>query len=392
MNEWPAIRARFLFREVNERGFGDLPLASVTKAGGVEFRDDLDISVWNPTSGTHSYKRVAPGDFVIGLRSFQSGIGHSNLEGLVSPAYTVLRPTSERIHARYYRHYFKSDEFVSLLDNVSQGIRQGRTIATEDFYNLAVPVPPFRVQRAIADYLDAETARIDALIAKKRRMIGLVEERFRARVHESVVEYPRVRLRRLLASPPQYGASEPGAVAPADWPRYIRITDIAPSGRLRGDDPRFLDPQAARPFRLEHDDLLVARSGATSGKSFRFTNDMGSCAFAGYLIRLRFDDSKLVPGLAEFWMMTDDYWSQIRESSVQATIDNVSAERYKQLLVPVPPVGEQGSMLCDLRADHRRAQRQLSALGRQIDLLAEKRQALITFAVTGELSVPEAAA
>lgn len=90
---WDRLRGRLLFREVNERGC-DLPLASVTRDGGVEFRSDLNISVWNPGDDISSYKRVLPGDFVIGLRSFQSGIGASTIEGLVSPAYTVLRPIS----------------------------------------------------------------------------------------------------------------------------------------------------------------------------------------------------------------------------------------------------------------------------------------------------------
>jgi type I restriction enzyme S subunit len=182
---WKLVRNRFLFREVNDRGF-DLPLASVTRDGGVEFRSDLDISVWNPGDDVSHYKRVRPGDFVIGLRSFQSGIGSSQIEGLVSPAYTVLRPTSTLVEFGFFKHLFKSDTFVSRLENVAQGIRQGRTIATEDFYDIYVAVPPRSKQRAIADYLDAETTRIDALITKKRRMNELVQEQVHAERLRSV--------------------------------------------------------------------------------------------------------------------------------------------------------------------------------------------------------------
>ena len=117
---WYEVRARHLFREVNDRGF-DLPLASVTKDGGVEFRSDLTISVWNPGDDVASYKRVLPGDFVIGLRSFQSGIGSSTLAGLVSPAYTVLRPVRPVVNG-FYRHLFKSQEFISRLENVPRGL------------------------------------------------------------------------------------------------------------------------------------------------------------------------------------------------------------------------------------------------------------------------------
>src|SRR3989442_348325 len=100
---WPTERARDLFREGNEHGC-DLPLASVTRDGGVEFRSDLNISVWNPADDVSSYKRVLPGDFVIGLRSFQSGIGYSTIAALVSPAYSVLRPQRIDMCLDFFRY------------------------------------------------------------------------------------------------------------------------------------------------------------------------------------------------------------------------------------------------------------------------------------------------
>jgi hypothetical protein len=65
------------------------------------------------------------------------------------------------------------------LENVAQGIRQGRTIGTEDFYDLLLPLPSPVEQRAIAEFLDRETARIDALINKKRRLRTVMAERLR---------------------------------------------------------------------------------------------------------------------------------------------------------------------------------------------------------------------
>jgi type I restriction enzyme S subunit len=252
------------------------------------------------------------------------------------------------------------------------------------------PAPSSPQQRAIADFLDTETARIDALITKKRRMIDLLLER-----DDSLIEQELLRaathelpLRRLLAELPQYGASEAGVDGQADWPRYIRITDLTDSGELRTNGILRLPPRVAAPYLLAHGDLLLARSGATVGKSFLYRRSFGSAAFAGYLIRFRPDHRVVSPDLLEVWTRTEHYWSQVRLASLQATIENVSADKYKDFQVPCMALSRQEEIvrrLSDVRARNARAR---AAVARQLALLQEHRQALITAAVTGELDVP----
>jgi type I restriction enzyme S subunit len=94
----------------------------------------------------------------------------------------------------------------------------------------------------------------------------------------------------------------------------------------------------------------------------------------------------------EHWTQTGHYWSQIRSASIQATIENVSAERYKELVVPVAPAETHPELV--ERLDH--ARQSVAAIKvrieRQMAAMIEHRQALITAAVTGELGVPEAVA
>lgn len=119
---------------------------------------------------------------------------------------------------------------------------------------------------------------------------------------------------------------------------------------------------------------------------------MGQSCFAGYLIRIRMDRDLALPEFIELWTRTTHYWGQVIESMVQATIQNVNAERYLELLVPDVPRSLQPSLvevLTQMRQAHSEGRR---LLGRQIILLQEHRQALITAAVTGELVVPGTAA
>ena len=169
---WQTKRARYLFDVRDVRGT-DAPLASATSSG-VSLRKDLNLSVWGPSGNDYSsYKLVEPDDFVIGLRSFQHGIAHSRVTGLVSPAYTVFRGRAG-VDPGFFRHYFRSQLAISALDNISIGIRQGRTVDVEEFRNLEFDLPPIEQQSKIARYLDARVQKLDDLVLTMDRQIAVL--------------------------------------------------------------------------------------------------------------------------------------------------------------------------------------------------------------------------
>jgi type I restriction enzyme S subunit len=304
-----------------------------------------------------------------------------------------FRPKSS-VDGRFVAYWMESSHYwdqiatgkvVSTIENFSAG----------KYQNISCPTPPTSVQRAIADYLDAETARIDALIAKKQRMIELLDERFRAACEDLLLAASdsQTPLRRLLIQSPDYGAAESGTEIFDGWPRYVRITDITAAGKLKAEDSLALPPEVARPYLLNDGDLLLARSGATVGRSLLYEETMGPAAFAGYLIRFRIDPNRLLPRLAFFWTRTNQYWLQVREASLQATIENVSAEKYKDFMIPLPEeMSSQRALVSRLSGLSETSAFATKGLARQIDLLREHRQALITAAVTGEIDIPEVAA
>lgn len=170
-------RARDLFKTVSERARPDLPLLAVMQDIGIVRRDELDRRVAMPDGDTSTYKVVRPGDFVISLRSFEGGLEFSSITGLVSPAYTVLRPTTDLI-GDYYRHFFKSRSFIGRLDKLIFGIRDGKQIAFRDFGDMYIPAPPVAEQEAQARALESleadlalEDERIAALTRQKRGLM-----------------------------------------------------------------------------------------------------------------------------------------------------------------------------------------------------------------------------
>ena len=170
--EWRMVRVRRLFRVVSEKaGNGGGELLSVTQDRGAIPRAMLEGRVMSPESGTSGYKLVRKGDFVISLRSFQGGLEYSAYNGLVSPAYTILRPTVDLDEA-FYRHFFKSYEFIGrYLAKAVVGIRDGKQISVPVFATVELPVPQTDEQRAIATVLssaDADIAALDRKLAALR--------------------------------------------------------------------------------------------------------------------------------------------------------------------------------------------------------------------------------
>ena len=123
----------------------------------------------------------------------------------------------------------------------------------------------------------------------------------------------------------------------------MRITDITDDGTLKPDTFRSLPTEVAQPYLLKEGDLLFARSGATVGKSIMYSEEWGPCCFAGYLIRARPDSDKAVPEYMRYFSESRLYWQHITSEQIQATIQNVSAERYGNLPVTMPDIpGQRG--------------------------------------------------
>lgn len=168
---WELRRAKTLFMQRNSKGNEIEVLLSPTQKYGVVPQSQLEgvVQVKEDTD-LQMFKTVHKGDFVISLRSFQGGFEYSLYEGVCSPAYQVFHPTSP-ICDTYYRYLFKSQSFISKMNNLTVGIREGKNIQYVDFANSQIPVPPLAEQERIAAFLDAECAEIDAVLEKTRASI-----------------------------------------------------------------------------------------------------------------------------------------------------------------------------------------------------------------------------
>lgn len=151
--EWDFVTAGEVFRTTNVRNRPDLPVLSATQDKGMVKRSDIGYQVFHDKSNETTYKHILPGQFIIHLRSFQGGFAHSNIEGIVSPAYTVMEFKNKEFHYDYFWKYiFTSKGFIKRLELITYGIRDGRTISFDEFKEMNFFIPSKLEQQKIASY------------------------------------------------------------------------------------------------------------------------------------------------------------------------------------------------------------------------------------------------
>ena len=173
-NDWGPMRAASeIFTNYSDKKHDGIGVVlSATQDRGIMPRSEVEIYIKYDEDNLYGYKKVQPGSFIISLRSFQGGIEYSTYEGLVSPAYTVLKSILP-IADNYYRNYFKTTDFVNRLNSATYGIRDGKQIGYQDFKTLILHYPPLPEQQKIAEIL----SHCDKVIDLKKQLIE--EERNR---------------------------------------------------------------------------------------------------------------------------------------------------------------------------------------------------------------------
>lgn len=165
-------KARDVFYSVtNKKHNGQFEVLSATQDRGVIPRSQVDIDIKYSEESISGYKKVDKGDFVISLRSFQGGIEYSEYEGLVSPAYTVLK-NKLPICDGYYKAYFKTNDYINRLNKGTYGIRDGKQVGFEDFGDMVIHYPSLVEQERIAEILGMQ----DKLITLQEKKIVEIQE------------------------------------------------------------------------------------------------------------------------------------------------------------------------------------------------------------------------
>ena len=168
---WSFKKGGELFESIsNKNHYSDLPILAITQDKGAIPRDLIDYQITVTERSVESYKIVEIGNFIISLRSFQGGIEHSDYKGICSPAYIILKNKIE-IATNFYKYYFKTPDYIKLLNKKLEGIRDGKMISYSYFAEIELPFPSIEEQKRIASFL----TKIDQKIQTEKAILEQLE-------------------------------------------------------------------------------------------------------------------------------------------------------------------------------------------------------------------------
>ena len=370
---WQMLPAWALFSEGKEKCLSDDPHLVPSRVYGVVTRDMLtELSGNKPVdneASAHHMKHVEPHDFVISMGSHESGIEHSRLVGKVSNDYRVLLPTSG-VNPEYYKWFFKSEPLIEGLRGLTTEIRVGQRIHYSRFSLLRLPLPSAEDQQRIADYLDRETAEIDAAVADLDKYVELLNVKLESASREVFTElsanHPLIQTKFLVDITTGSGDTQ-DSQENGGFPFYVRSDTI----------------QRAEDFEFDCEAVLTSGDGAGVGKIFHLAGGKFKAHQRVYVMH----NFKRVSPQYFYWMFKSAFPDAIRYGGAKSTVDSVRRPMIANLKIPVPDHDAQEKASKRIEKLHHEVSALIAKSTKLRDLLLKRRSVLITEVVTGRKQV-----
>ncbi len=412
-NHWKLRKSKYIFSRVQREVRSEDGVVTAFRDGQVTLRTNRRMEGFTESIKEIGYQGVRKGDLLVhAMDGFAGAIGVSDSEGKCSPVCSVCIPTDEKkVHVGYFGYLVRQLAVTDYISSLAKGIRERSTeFRYSEFSVLDLALPPKNEQKAIAAFLDHETAKIDALIEKQQRLVELLKEKRQAVISHAVTKglNPNAPMKdsgvEWLGMVPMHweltplkhlctfsGGGTPSKdnlsywlngdipwVSPKDMKGFWisdtqdKITNIA----VRESSTNFVNAGAL---------LMVVRSGilqrtipvAINTVSVTLNQDMKALSF-GSEMHVEFAANFIlgnIPPLLLEW------------SKEGATVESIEHEYLASSAFPVPPYKEQ----LEINAFIRECMVSFDALEEQarkgIVLLQERRTALISAAVTGKIDV-----
>lgn len=409
---WKAIKMKFLFKDTSIKNKAKEILLSVTQNQGVVPRDWVANRMVMPSGSLESFKFIEKGDFAISLRSFEGGLEYCHHDGIISPAYTVLKTKRTDLIESFYKYLFKSQAFISELQTSVVGIREGKNISYDELQYSLLPIPSEKEQTAIANFLDIKTAQIDEAIAIKGKQIDLLKERKQIIIQQAVTqglnpdtpmkdsgvdwigeipehwEISKVRYLGITQNGISAGAEYFGSGFP-----FVSYGDVYKNRELPSKVSGLAKSSTndRKQYSILENDILFTRTSETAeeiGFASICMKTIEDSTFAGFLIRFR-PAKRLFKGFSKYYFnaaMMREYFVKEMNLVIRASL---SQELLKNLPVLLPSLDEQELIFNYLENETRKIEDAIDIQVQQIEKLKEYKTTLINSAVTGKIKVPK---
>lgn len=410
---WRLVPLWTLFRRTKRTGFESEQLLSVYRDFGVVPKASRDDNNNKPSDDLSVYQLVEPGDLAINkMKAWQGAVAISGHRGIVSPAYFIYESTHSE-NGRFLHYLLRSPRYITGYLSLSKGIRVNQWDLEPQYHSrMPVLLPSRDEQAAIATFLDREAAKIDALIAEQEKLITLLAEKRQATISHAITRglnpnvpmkysgvswlgdvpahWTVVPLMHLThpARPIMYGIVLPGPDVEEGIP-IVKGGDVK-EYRLKVELLNRTTIEIEAPYaraRLLPMDVVYSIRG-TIGDAEVVPADLAGANITQDVARISPAD-----GVQTRWLLhvmkSKPVFVQLEQRSLGAAVRGINIFELKRARIPVPPRAERDEIAGFLDFETMKLDALRVEADRTIQLLKERRSALIAAAVTGQIDVRE---
>ena len=302
---------------------------------------------------------------------------------------------SEIVYEQYCRYFIITNKEIYSKSKKGSAIPH---LNKELFFNMPFPLPPLTEQQRIVERIESLFAKLDEAKENLQNVLDGFETRKAAILHKAFTGELTANWRKQHGvsmdsweekklgdvADTQYGYTE-SASSEAIGPKFLRITDIQ-NGIVNWDKVPYcrISEEELEKYKLSIEDIVIARTGATTGKSYLIKDNILS-VFASYLIRLKLKTKDVLSNFIYQFMQSQLYWTQITDFSKGIAQPGVNAQKLKKIKLSLPTLPEQTEnvrIIDDLLAKEQQAKELAENALAKIDLI---KKSILARAFRGEL-------
>lgn len=408
-SHWGLLKSKYLWKETFENSTsGKEDLLSVSQYTGVT-KSKTD----SRSESLVGYKIVHKDDLVINIMlAWLGGLGVSNDEGVVSPAYCTYKLIRD-YNPKFLHYLYKTPLYLAEFARHSTGVVPSRwRMYTDDFGQVVSLLPPVEEQDAIVRYLDAATSKIDKAIAMQQKMIDLLNERKQIIIQNAVTKGLDENVEMKDSGDRWIG------LFPSSWTtrrlnfsswirarlgwKGLKASEYVDNGypflsafnivndKIKWENLNFINKyryDESPEIKLSVGDILLVKDGAGIGKCARIdelpcgeSTANGSLAVitANYFVDYRY---------LYYFMISKSFKDHTELLINGMGVPHFTQGEMKKIVIPIPPKSEQQAIVAYLDKQMQRFDSAISNCQRQIALLQERKQIVINEVVTGKVKV-----
>ena len=409
---WEMRKAKYIFKEIIDKNHPNDELLSVMKGKGLIPRKDVESGVVMAFKDLQNFKLVKSNQFVIHLRSFQSGFEMSKIRGIVSPAYSVFESITDENDPNFYKYLFYCGTFINYLSSLVLSMRDGKPISFGEFGDMLLYIPPKDEQQVISSFLDEKLSDIDNIIGSKQNQIEILQSYRRSIITEIVThglnlavemkdsfvdwigEIPsHWKIKKIKHFSKHIGSGKTpkggSEVYTDEGILFLRSQNIH-NDALKLNDVVYITKEIDKEMsnsRVKYNDILLNITGASIGRASIYKLDTPANVNQHVCI-IRLGESGIFPEYLHFVITSNYVQSQIMFSQNGISREGLNFSQIANIVFAIPPSIEEQKEICSvISRKTKNVSALISNIQEQIVILEKYRQSLIYEAVTGKIDV-----